>query len=73
MHLLSPQVAAFILIELMVFPLGCGIMLDFCTLQLFLDASVQSRLSLFAYAPVMATFYHWMIGTMFMYAPLLLL
>lgn len=59
--------ATFIVIELAVFPLGCGVMLDFCTLQLFPDASVHSRMSFFAYAPVTATFYHWMGGTMFMF------
>ncbi|EJD07670.1 uncharacterized protein FOMMEDRAFT_101037 [Fomitiporia mediterranea MF3/22] len=66
-QLIVLKVAIFILIELVVFPLGCGVMLDFCTLQLFPDATVRSRMSFFAYAPVTATFYHWMVGTMFMY------
>lgn len=61
------QVAIFILIELVLFPLGCGIMLDLCTLQLFPNASITTRFIFFKYAPVTATFYHWMVGTMFMY------
>ncbi|KAL5531378.1 hypothetical protein ACEPAG_4255 [Sanghuangporus baumii] len=66
-QLIVLKVAVFILTELVVFPLGCGIMFDFCTLRLFPDASVQSRFFFSTYAPVTATFYHWMIGTMFMY------
>ncbi|THH10343.1 hypothetical protein EW145_g1377 [Phellinidium pouzarii] len=60
-------VAVFIVIELAVFPLGCGVMLDFCTVQLFPDTTVHSRVTFFAYASVTATFYHWVIGTIFMY------
>ncbi|KAI5118672.1 hypothetical protein M0805_003610 [Coniferiporia weirii] len=66
-QLIVLKVAVFIVIELAVFPLGCGMMLDFCTLQMFPNATLRSRLTFFAYAPVTATFYHWMIGTMFMY------
>ncbi|KDQ12990.1 hypothetical protein BOTBODRAFT_399709 [Botryobasidium botryosum FD-172 SS1] len=61
------KVAIFIVIELVVFPLGCGVMLDFCTLPLFPDASLWSRLEFQKYAPIACTFYHWMLGTMFMY------
>ena len=61
------QVAIFIIIELFVFPLGCGIMLDLCTLKLFPNATLRSRMVFFAHAPVTAVFYHWMVGTMFMY------
>ncbi|KAH8110989.1 hypothetical protein DFH11DRAFT_1616415 [Phellopilus nigrolimitatus] len=66
-QLIVLKVAVFIVIELCIFPLGCGVMLDFCTLQLFPDTTFRSRMSFFAYAPVTGTFYHWMIGTMFMY------
>ena len=63
----NSQVAIFIIIELFVFPLGCGIMLDLCTLKLFPNATLRSRMVFFAHAPVTAVFYHWMVGTMFMY------
>ncbi|KIJ55634.1 hypothetical protein M422DRAFT_199944 [Sphaerobolus stellatus SS14] len=61
------KVALFIIVELVVFPFGCGIMLDYSTLRLFPEASLETRLAFFARAPVTASFYHWLIGTMFMY------
>ncbi|KAH9987162.1 hypothetical protein BJV74DRAFT_885714 [Russula compacta] len=60
-------VATFIIIELVLFPLGCGINLDLCSIWLFPEASLQSRIAFFQYAPLTATFYHWVVGTMFMY------
>jgi E3 ubiquitin-protein ligase MARCH6 len=60
------QVAAFIFIELVVFPLGCGLLLDLCTMWLFPAASAKTR-GLFLWdAPITALFYHWVAGTMFM-------
>jgi len=58
------QVVLFILIELMLFPFGCGVILDLSTLPLFPDASIWSRLEYCTNAPVAATFFHWMLGTM---------
>ncbi|THH12440.1 hypothetical protein EW146_g7700 [Bondarzewia mesenterica] len=66
-QLLVIKVAAFIVVELVIFPLGCGINLDLCSIWLFPEASLQSRVSFFRYAPLTATFYHWVVGTMFMY------
>ncbi|KAI0064059.1 hypothetical protein BV25DRAFT_1990235 [Artomyces pyxidatus] len=66
-QLLVIKVATFIVIELILFPLGCGINLDLCSIWLFPEASLHSRLMFFKYAPLTATFYHWVIGTMFMY------
>ncbi|KAH8991685.1 hypothetical protein EDB92DRAFT_1797968 [Lactarius akahatsu] len=66
-QLLVVKVAAFIIIELVLFPLGCGINLDLCSIWLFPEASLQSRIAFFQYAPLTATFYHWVVGTMFMY------
>ncbi|KLO17994.1 hypothetical protein SCHPADRAFT_925510 [Schizopora paradoxa] len=66
-QLIVIKVAIFIVVELVVFPLGCGILLDACTLPLFPNASIGTRLAFFSHAPVTATFYDWMIGTMFMY------
>ncbi|KAI0048750.1 hypothetical protein FA95DRAFT_1007728 [Auriscalpium vulgare] len=66
-QLLVVKVAAFIVIELVLFPLGCGINLDLCSIWLFPEASLQSRLAFLKYAPLTATFYHWVVGTMFMY------
>ncbi|KAI6167328.1 hypothetical protein EDD17DRAFT_1469209 [Pisolithus thermaeus] len=66
-QLLVVKVAMFIIIELVIFPLGCGIMLDACTIWVFPEASLASRISFFAQAPLTAMFYHWVAGTMFMY------
>lgn len=60
------QVATFIFIELVTFPLGCGVVLDLCTVWLFPEANMQSRAAFFVQAPLTAMFYHWVAGTMFM-------
>lgn len=67
---IAAQVAAFIFIELVTFPLGCGIVLDICTVWLFPEASLVSRVVFFSQAPLTAMFYHWVAGTMFMYVVL---
>ncbi|KAM6496827.1 hypothetical protein JOM56_007300, partial [Amanita muscaria] len=67
-QLLVLKVAAFILIELVTFPFGCGIVLDLSTIWLFPEANLQSRMAFFAQAPLTAIFYHWIAGTLFMYA-----
>lgn len=66
-QLLVLKVAAFIFIELVTFPLACGMVLDFCTIWLFPQASIQSRVTSILHAPLTAMFYHWMAGTTFMY------
>lgn len=65
-QLLVVKVAAFIVVELVVFPLGCGVMLDVCTVWLFPQGSFRSRAAFLMYAPLTAVFYHWVLGTMFM-------
>ncbi|KAF8327196.1 uncharacterized protein EI90DRAFT_2975197 [Cantharellus anzutake] len=66
-QLIVVKVAVFILIELVVFPFGCGIILDISTLPLFKDATIWTRLEYCASVPLTAVFFHWMLGTMFMY------
>ncbi|KAG6888471.1 hypothetical protein C0995_008044 [Termitomyces sp. Mi166 len=67
-QLLVLKVATFIFIELISFPLSCGIVLDLCTVWYFPEANFTSRLTFFTQAPLTAVFYHWVAGTMFMYA-----
>ncbi|KAJ7095466.1 hypothetical protein C8R43DRAFT_907918 [Mycena crocata] len=67
-QLLVLKVATFIFIELVTFPLGCGIVLDLCTVWVFPEASLISRTAFFRQAPLTAMFYHWVAGTMFMYS-----
>ncbi|KAI4521828.1 hypothetical protein K525DRAFT_279161 [Schizophyllum commune Loenen D] len=61
------KVAFFIFIEIAVFPLGCGFILDASTMWMFSDVNVAARTEFFRHAPLTATFYHWVAGTMFMY------
>ncbi|KAG6826951.1 hypothetical protein H0H92_013788 [Tricholoma furcatifolium] len=67
-QLLVLKVATFIFIELISFPLSCGIVLDLCTVWLFPEASFTTRITFLSQAPLTAVFYHWVAGTMFMYA-----
>ncbi|TFK52041.1 hypothetical protein OE88DRAFT_1499089 [Heliocybe sulcata] len=64
---ISNQMASFITIELAIFPLGCGLVLDLCTIWLFPESTLQTRALFFRTAPITAVFYHWVVGTMFMY------
>ncbi|KAG9001493.1 hypothetical protein FRB93_012094 [Tulasnella sp. JGI-2019a] len=61
------KVAIFIFIELVIFPLGCGTMIDYSTLPLFDSETLQARIAFLHHAPVTCIFIHWMVGTMFMY------
>ncbi|KAJ3890861.1 hypothetical protein GG344DRAFT_48592, partial [Lentinula edodes] len=67
-QLLVLKVASFIFIELVTFPLGCGVVLDICTLWFFPGASYVSRMEFSYQAPLTTIFYHWVAGTMFMYS-----
>ncbi|KAI0630807.1 hypothetical protein C8Q77DRAFT_228608 [Trametes polyzona] len=66
-QLLVVKVAAFIVIELIIFPLGCGMMLDICSVWMFPHGTFRSRAAFLLFAPLRAIFYHWVLGTMFMY------
>ncbi|CCM02594.1 uncharacterized protein FIBRA_04697 [Fibroporia radiculosa] len=66
-QLLVIKVAIFIVIELVIFPLGCGVMLDACSVWLLPQSNFRTRAAFLVYAPVSSVFYHWVIGTMFMY------
>lgn len=61
------KVIVIIGIEMIVFPLYCGTMLDFALLPLFKGATLPSRLQFFAHAPLTALFVHWFLGTCYMF------
>ncbi|CAE6401941.1 unnamed protein product, partial [Rhizoctonia solani] len=61
------QVALFIGLELLVFPTGCGVVLDIATLPLFESATLAGRIAFYDFAPLTAFFCHWLVGTIFMY------
>lgn len=61
------KVILIISIEMLVFPLYCGLLLDIALLPLFEDTTLKSRL-LFAYNyPLTSIFVHWFIGTGYMF------
>lgn len=61
------KVITVISIEMLVFPLYCGLLLDLAVLPLFPDATVRSRL-LFTYNnPWTSVFVHWFVGTGYMF------
>lgn len=61
------QVATFIIIELFLFPLGCGFNLDLCSIWMLPeDTTLETRMAFFRQSPLTSVFYHWVIGTWFM-------
>ncbi|KAH7335166.1 hypothetical protein B0J17DRAFT_668903 [Rhizoctonia solani] len=66
-QLIVVKVALFIGLELLVFPTGCGVVLDIATLPLFESATLAGRIAFYDFAPLTAFFCHWLVGTIFMY------
>lgn len=61
------KVIFIISIEMLVFPLYCGLLLDIALLPLFADVSISNRV-LFTYEhPWTSTFVHWFVGTGYMF------
>lgn len=54
-------------IEMIVFPLYCGTLLDVALLPLFSNATVASRIAFTAASPLTSLFVHWFIGTCYMF------
>ncbi|KAJ5349005.1 Zinc finger RING-CH-type [Penicillium brevicompactum] len=54
-------------IEMIVFPLYCGSLLDLALLPLFSEATVVSRLAFTASSPLTSLFVHWFVGTCYMF------
>lgn len=54
-------------IEMIVFPLYCGSLLDVALLPLFQDATIASRIEFSSTSPLTSLFVHWFIGTCYMF------
>jgi E3 ubiquitin-protein ligase MARCH6 len=54
-------------IEMIVFPLYCGTLLDIALLPLFSNATVISRIAFTTASPLTSLFVHWFIGTCYMF------
>ncbi|KAI9490702.1 hypothetical protein BDB00DRAFT_836412 [Zychaea mexicana] len=61
------KVFFFIVLELVVFPTVCGVLIDIATFPLFEDATIAGRWEFFRANPYSVTFLHWFIGTGFMF------
>lgn len=61
------KVIVIIGIEMLVFPLYCGILLDLALLPLFENATIASRIEFTKTAPFTSVFVHWFIGTCYMF------
>ncbi|KAJ3022734.1 hypothetical protein HKX48_005361 [Thoreauomyces humboldtii] len=58
----------FLTVELGLFPLFCGVLIDICTLPLFgPHASLESRWTFYQAYPWTSEFLHWVAGTTFMF------
>ncbi|KFY29398.1 hypothetical protein V493_02386 [Pseudogymnoascus sp. VKM F-4281 (FW-2241)] len=61
------KVILIISIEMLVFPLYCGMLLDAATLPLFENATVASRAMFAITSPLTSIFVHWFVGTCYMF------
>ncbi|KAK4238057.1 putative E3 ubiquitin ligase SUD1 [Achaetomium macrosporum] len=61
------KVILIISIEMLVFPLYCGMLLDVATLPLFEDTTLRTRLIFAVNYPVTSVFVHWFVGTAYMF------
>ena len=61
------KVILIISIEMIVFPLYCGLLLDAALLPLFENASAMSRFHFTMTSPATSLFVHWFVGTCYMF------
>jgi E3 ubiquitin-protein ligase MARCH6 len=61
------KVILIISIEMLVFPLYCGLLLDFALLPLFENATILSRILFTIDSPLTSIFVHWFVGTCYMF------
>lgn len=61
------KVILIISIEMLVFPLYCGLLLDAALLPLFDDTTIISRILFTIESPLTSIFVHWFVGTCYMF------
>ncbi|KAI1300377.1 hypothetical protein EDD11_006221 [Mortierella claussenii] len=61
------KIIFFVGIEMVVFPLFCGFVIDLSTLPLFKGASAASRIAFYKLSPNWSLIMHWLVGTAFMF------
>lgn len=60
------QLGFFMLIELAIFPMLMGYVVDLCSLSLFPAGAMAKRMELQVVHPLLSMFVHWLVGTLFM-------
>ncbi|KAF9928520.1 hypothetical protein FBU30_002319 [Linnemannia zychae] len=61
------RIAFFVAMEMLVFPLFCGIIIGLSTLPLFQGATVATRIAFYRTSPNWFLLMHWLVGTAFMF------
>ncbi|KAL8786402.1 MAG: hypothetical protein Q9213_002818 [Squamulea squamosa] len=61
------KVILIISIEMIVFPLYCGLLLDVALMPLFRNVTILSRLEFMVSSPYTSLFVHWFVGTCYMF------
>ncbi|KAL0932324.1 e3 ubiquitin-protein ligase march6 [Colletotrichum truncatum] len=61
------KVILIISIEMLIFPLYCGLLLDVALLPLFEDTTLKSRVAFTMNYPLTSIFVHWFVGTGYMF------
>lgn len=61
------KVVLIISIEMIVFPLYCGLLLDVALLPIFGNVTIMSRIHFTSTSPTTSLFVHWFIGTCYMF------
>jgi E3 ubiquitin-protein ligase MARCH6 len=61
------KVVVIIGIEMIVFPLYCGLLLDAALMPLFEGVTLRTRIAFMLRAPITGVFVHWFIGTCYMF------
>ena len=61
------KVVLIISIEMLAFPLYCGLLLDVALIPLFKGASINNRMAFFKTSPLTSLFVHWFTGTAYMF------
>ncbi|KAF9128967.1 hypothetical protein BGW39_004579 [Mortierella sp. 14UC] len=61
------RIAFFVAMEMIVFPLFCGVVIGLSTLPVFQGATVATRIAFYRYSPNWFLLMHWLVGTAFMF------
>ncbi|KAG0212549.1 hypothetical protein BGX28_006148, partial [Mortierella sp. GBA30] len=61
------KIAVFVAIDMILFPLFCGVVISLSTLPVFKGATMATRIAFYLYSPNWSLIMHWLVGTAFMF------